>query len=381
MYKIGLIGCGNIAETYFRSQEYFNNIEIVSCADINEDLAKKCANQYNVQPLSVDDLLADNKNSIVLNLTPPQAHYEVTKKILLANKHSYCEKPLSTTFKDGQELLNLAKEKNLYLGNSPDTFLGAGIQLSRQLIDSGSIGDVKLGVINFAFPGVESFHPNPESWFVEGGGPVIDMGPYYFTALINLIGPAKNIRGRPVTVYNYREILTGPRKGEKIKVEIPTTFMGDIEFQNGTIIQFFLSFDIINHKRNHIELYGTKGSIIVPNPDMFGGPVNVSYSEGGDWEELAVTDKRLGKINITDQSVRSDESPTNAYYRGVGLSEMIDCIKHGKKHICNGDLALHVLDIIESVMKSAISNQQVNLRTTCKQPKIFQENEIEQLMK
>ena len=381
MYKIGLIGCGNIAETYFRSQEYFNNIEIVSCADINEDLAKKCANQYNVQPLSVDDLLADNKNSIVLNLTPPQAHYEVTKKILLANKHSYCEKPLSTTFKDGQELLNLAKEKNLYLGNSPDTFLGAGIQLSRQLIDNGSIGDVKLGVINFAFPGVESFHPNPESWFVEGGGPVIDMGPYYFTALINLIGPAKNIRGRPATVYNYREILTGPRKGEKIKVEIPTTFMGDIEFQNGTIIQFFLSFDIINHQRNHIELYGTKGSIIVPNPDMFGGPVNISYSEGGEWEELAVTDKRLGKINITEQSVRSDESPTNANYRGIGLSEMIDCIKHGKKHRCNGDLALHVLDIIESVMKSAISNQQVNLRTTCKQPKIFQENEIEQLMK
>ena len=125
------------------------------------------------------------RNSIVLNITPPQAHYEVTKKILLANKHSYCEKPLSTTFKDGQELLNLAKEKNLYLGNSPDTFLGAGIQLSRKLIDSGSIGDVKLGVINFAFPGVESFHPNPESWFVEGGGPVIDMGPYYFTALIN----------------------------------------------------------------------------------------------------------------------------------------------------------------------------------------------------
>ena len=253
--------------------------------------------------------------------------------------------------------------------------------MSRQLIDSGSIGDVKLGVINFAFPGVESFHPNPESWFVEGGGPVIDMGPYYFTALINLIGPAKNIRGRPVTVYNYREILTGPRKGEKIKVEIPTTFMGDIEFQNGTIIQFFLSFDIINHQRNHIELYGTKGSIIVPNPDMFGGPVNVSYSEGGEWEELAVTDKRLGKINITDQSVRSDESPTNANYRGIGLSEMSDCIKHCKKHRCNGDLALHVLDIIESVMKSAISNQQVNLRTICKQPKIFQENEIEQLMK
>ena len=148
MLNVGLIGCGNIAETYFRSQEYFNNINFISCADINEDLAKKCANQYNVQPLSVDDLLADNKNSIVLNLTPPQAHYEVTKKILLANKHSYCEKPLATSFKNGQELINLAKEKNLYLGNAPDTFLGAGGQLSRKLIDEDL-----LDVINFDIDG------------------------------------------------------------------------------------------------------------------------------------------------------------------------------------------------------------------------------------
>ena len=381
MYKIGLIGCGNIAETYFRSQEYFNNIEIVSCADINEDLAKKCANQYNVQPLSVEDLLIDNNNSIILNLTPPQVHYAVTKKILLANKHSYCEKPLSTTFKDGQELVRLAKEKNLYLGNAPDTFLGAGGQLSRKLIDEGSIGDIKLGVINFAFPGVESFHPNPESWFVEGGGPVIDMGPYYFTTLVNLIGPVKNVRGRSAKVYDYREILRGPRKGEKIKVKIPTTFMGDIGFQNGTIIQFFLSFDIINHKRNHIELYGTKGSIIVPNPDMFGGSVHVSFSEGSEWKEHTVTDMKLGKINITEQSVRSDESSTNANYRGIGLSEMIDCIKKNKKHRCNGDLALHVLDIIESTMISAISGDKQSLRTTCEKPIYFKENEISQLMK
>ena len=381
MCKIGLIGCGNIAETYFRSQQYFNNIQIVSCADINQEVAKKCSQLYNIKSVSIDNLLLDENINIILNLTPPQVHYEVTKKALLANKHSYCEKPLATSFKNGQELINLAKEKNLYLGNAPDTFLGAGGQLSRKLIDEGIVGDIKLGVINFAFPGVESFHPNPDSWFTKGGGPGIDMGPYYFTALINLLGPVKNIRSRSAKVYNYRKILKGPRKDEKINVEIPTTFMGDIEFHNGTIIQFFLSFDVINHKRNHIELYGTKGSIIVPNPDMFGGSVYTSSIEGDEWKEHTVTDMRLGKINIREQSIRSDESPTNANYRGIGLSEMIDCIEKNKKHRCNGDLALHVLDAIESTMLAAISGEKQNLRTACEKPICLKENEISQLMK
>ncbi len=207
------------------------------------------------------------------------------------------------------------------------------------------------------------------------------MGPYFFTMLVSLIGPVINVRGRSSKIYDYREILSGPRKGEKIEVEINTSFMADLEFQSGAIIQAFLSFDVINHQRNHMELYGTKGSIIVPDPNMFGGPVYVSFTEGGEWQEKSVEEMRLGKINITSQSVRSNEKSTNANYRGVGLSEMINSIKDNKQHRCNGDLALHVLDIIECVMKSAISSEQVNLRTTCEKPKIFQESEIAQLMK
>ena len=382
VYKVGLIGCGHINETYFRAHEYFNNFKIIKCADVKESAAKNCANVYNIESVSVDDLLVDNQIEVVLNLTTPQSHYEVTKKTLLAGKHSYCEKPLATKFKNGQELVNLAKEKNLYLGNAPDTFLGAGNQKSRQLIDSGLVGDIKLGNAIFAFPGVQSYHPDPEPWFQkDGGGPVFDMGPYYLTALVNLLGPAKHVQGRELTISEFREIGIGPKKGKKIKVESPTTYMATIQFHNSAIIQITLSFDVINHQRNHIELYGTKGSIIVPDPNMFGGSVFISVNPGpeGKWEEYQTENMKLGKINIKNPSVRLNESPTNANYRGIGLSEMLYCIENKKKHRCSGELSLHVLDIIDSTMQAAISKTHKEIRTTCKKPEFFPEEEIKKI--
>ena len=381
MLKVGLIGCGHIAETYFRSQKYFNNIEIISCADINAEASKKCAQEYNIEAQEVDDLLADKKINVVLNLTTPQAHYEIIKKTLLAGKHSYCEKPLSTNYDHGAELLQLANDNNLYIGNAPDTFLGGGSQLARQLIDQNKIGDVKLGVINFAFPGVQSFHPEPESWFKKGGGPVIDMGPYYFTALVNLLGPAKCVYAKATKVYDYRTIETGPKKGDKFEVEIPTSIIGSIEFNNSAVIQIFLSFDVINHQRNHIELYGTKGSMIVPDPNMFGGSVFSSYSESGEWKEYSSSNMLIGKTNIFNKSVRSNEQPEVANYRGVGLSEMIDAIENNRTNRCNGKLSLHVLDMIDSTINAAINGVEQNLRTNCERPMVFSENEIKQLMK
>ena len=382
VYKVGLIGCGHINETYFRAHEYFNNFKIIKCADIKESAAKNCANVYNIESVSIDDLLTDNQIEVVLNLTNPQSHYEVTKKTLLAGKHSYCEKPLATKFENGQELVNLAKEKNLYLGNAPDTFLGAGNQKSRQLIDSGLVGDIKLGNAIFAFPGVQSYHPDPEPWFQKnGGGPVFDMGPYYLTALVNLLGPAKHVQGRELTISEFREIGIGPKKGKKIKVESPTTYMATIQFHNSAIIQITLSFDVINHQRNHIELYGTKGSIIVPDPNMFGGSVFISVNPGpeGKWEEYQTENMKLGKINIKNPSGRLNESPTNANYRGIGLSEMLYCIENKKKHRCSGELSLHVLDIIDSTMQAAISKTHKEMRTTCKKPEFFPEEEIKKI--
>ena len=381
MLKVGLIGCGHIAETYFRSQKYFNNIEIISCSDINAEASKKCAQEYNIVAKEVDDLLADKEINIVLNLTTPQAHYETIKKTLLAGKHSYCEKPLSTNYEHGAELIQLANDNNLYIGNAPDTFLGGGSQLARQLIDQNEIGDVKLGVVNFAFPGVQSFHPDPESWFKKGGGPVIDMGPYYFTALVNLLGPAKCVRATATKVYDYRTIETGPKKGNKFKVEIPTSIIGSIEFNSSAVIQIFLSFDVINHQRNHIELYGTKGSMIVPDPNMFGGSVFSSYTERGEWKEHSSSDMLIGKTNIFNKSARSNEEPEVANYRGVGLSEMIDAIENKRTNRCNGKLSLHVLDMIDSTINAAINGVEKNLRTNCERPMVFSENEIKQLMK
>ena len=382
VYKVGLIGCGHINETYFRAHEYFNNFKIIKCADIKESAAKYCANVYNIESVSIDDLLTDNQIEVVLNLTNPQSHYEVTKKTLLAGKHSYCEKPLATKFENGQELVNLAKEKNLYLGNAPDAFLGAGNQKSRQLIDSGLVGDIKLGNAIFAFPGVQSYHPDPEPWFQKnGGGPVFDMGPYYLTALVNLLGPAQHVQGRELTISEFREIGIGPKKGKKIKVESPTTYMATIQFHNSAIIQITLSFDVINHQRNHIELYGTKGSIIVPDPNMFGGSVFISVNPGpeGKWGEHQTENMKLGKINIKNPSGRLNESPTNANYRGIGLSEMLYCIENKKKHRCSGELSLHVLDIIDSTMQAAISKTHKEMRTTCKKPEFFPEEEIKKI--
>ena len=382
VYTVGLIGCGHINETYFRAHEYFNNFKIIKCADIKESAAKNCANVYNIESVSIDDLLADNQIEVVLNLTNPQSHYEVTKKTLFAGKHSYCEKPLATKFENGQELVNLAKEKNLYLGNAPDAFLGAGNQKSRQLIDSGLVGDIKLGNAIFAFPGVQSYHPDPEPWFQKnGGGPVFDMGPYYLTALVNLLGPAQHVQGRELTISEFREIGIGPKKGKKIKVESPTTYMATIQFHNSAIIQITLSFDVINHQRNHIELYGTKGSIIVPDPNMFGGSVFISVNPGpeGKWGEHQTENMKLGKINIKNPSGRLNESPTNANYRGIGLSEMLYCIENKKKHRCSGELSLHILDIIDSIMQAAISKTHKEMRTTCKKPEFFPEEEIKKI--
>ena len=381
MLKVGLIGCGHISETYFRSQTYFNNINIVTCADINIEAANKCAQEYNIQAKNVDDLLADKEIDIILNLTNPISHYETIKKTLLSNKHSYCEKPLSISFEQGKELVELANSKKLYLGNAPDTFLGGGGQLTKKIIDSGEVGDIKLGNFFFAFPGVQSWHPNPEPWFIEGGGPVLDMGPYYYTMLVNLLGPAKNIKAYATSVSKYRSIGEGTKKGKEFKVEVPTSYHIIIEFNNNAIVQGFLSFDVINHQTNFMEFYGTKGSIIGPDPNMFGGPIKVSLTEGGNWKDYSTEEMHLGKINIFNESGRSNESPTNANYRGVGLSDMIFSIENDCEHRCNEKLILHVLDMLDTTIQSAKKLSTLNLRTTCSKTKQFTESEVALIMK
>jgi predicted dehydrogenase len=381
MKNIGLIGCGNIAETYFRAQDYFNNIKFVACADKFPEVSKNCADQYHIKSLTVDEIIHDTNVDIILNLTIPQAHFEISKLALEAGKHVYSEKPMSIKYDEANELVNLAKDNNLYIGNAPDTFLGGGGQVARKFVDDGDIGKVLTGNFIFAFPGVQEFHPNPESWFQSGGGPVIDMGPYFFTTLVNLLGPVKNVRSRGKKFADQREYLVGPKKGKSFNVDISTSVMLDIEFANEAIVQGFISFDVQNHARNHMELYGTKGSLVVPDPNMFGGPVLLSRELGSEWQEFSVEDKYLGKTNIINHSGRSNEAPKQSNYRGVGLSEMIYSIENNIQHRCNGNLALHVLDIIESTIIASETKKEVSLRSTCEQPKPLSEEQIKLLIK
>ena len=288
---------------------------------------------------------------------------------------------MSVKYEQAKELLKISNDKNLYIGNAPDTFLGGGGQLARKLIDDGKFGQILTGNFIFAFPGVQDFHPKPESWYQEGGGPVIDMGPYFFTTLVNLLGPAKNIRGRGTKFFDKKEYKVGPNKGKFFDVEIPTSYMFNLEFENKSIVQGFISFDVQNHMRNHIELYGSHGSIIVPDPNMFGGPVITSQELGSSWIKHSVEDKPLGKTNIKNHSGRSNEANEQSNYRGIGLAEMINSIENNRKHRCNGNLALHVLDIIECAMISSIYKVEVDLRSTCERPIPFNDDEIQKLLK
>ena len=382
IFKVGLIGCGHISETYFRAEKYFNNIKIVKCADINHSNALKCAKKYKIEALSVKEILLDKEIEIILNLTIPKAHYQVAKHSLLHGKHVYSEKPLAINFKDGKDLIKIAKKRKLYIGNAPDTFLGGGIQKSRELVDKKIIGKINLGNAIFAFPGVQSYHPNPEPWFSKKeGGPVIDMGPYYLTALVNLLGPAKKVTGSIINGVKRRTIGIGPRKKKTFKVECPTTYLCTITFENGTIIRLTLSFDVIAHQRNHIELYGDKGSMVVPDPNMFGGSVYICKKLGNPWKEFKTNKMPLGKINIRTQSSRANESPTNANYRGVGLSEMAYSIENKIYNKCNGELSLHVLDIIQSTMRACKKNKPQLIKTSCKKPNPFTLTEIKRILR
>jgi predicted dehydrogenase len=382
VFKVGLVGCGHISETYFRAQEYFNNIKIIKCADIKNEVAEKCAKTYDINSSSIDDIFKDEEIEIILNLTIPKAHFEISEKALLSGKHSYSEKPLCINFNDGKKLLSLSKKKNLYIGSAPDTFLGAGLQKSKELIESGLLGKINLGNAIFAFPGVQSYHPNPEPWFAnDGGGPVIDMGPYYITALVTLLGPVKSVTSRSKIVFLEREIGIGTRKGKKIEVECDTSYVTTLEFKDESLIQMTLSFDVKDHKRNHIELYGDKGSIVVTDPNMFGGSVFTCLELGDKWTEHETHNLELGKINIKNQSSRANESATNANYRGAGLSEMAYSIENKMEHMCNGQLSLHVLDVIQSIMRSADTKKTELLSTECNTPKAFTQDKIKKILK
>jgi predicted dehydrogenase len=349
--KVGVIGCGVISDIYFTVARSLAGIEIVACADIQAQAAAAKGAQHGIERVySVAELLADPEIEIALNLTTPEAHYPVALAALNAGKSVYNEKPLALTRQEGQALLALAETEGLLLGCAPDTFMGGGQQTVRQVIDDGVIGTPVAATAFVLGPGHERWHPNPEFFYKAGGGPMFDMGPYYLTALVNLLGPVRRVTGMVGTPRQQRTITSKPRYGQVIDVEVPTHVAGTMEFAGGAIGTIVTSFDVEGSDLPHIEIYGTKGTLKVPDPNTFGGPVQVLLDRKAGWQDVPLTH------GYTENS------------RGIGLADMADGLRSGRPHRANGRLAYHVLDLMHAFHDAAESGRHVTIKSTCDRP-------------
>ncbi len=347
--KIGIIGCGTISGAYFKAARLFPVLGLVACADVNREASERAAKTWGVEALSVEDLLARPDIDIVLNLTVPQAHAEVTLQVLAAGKHVHLEKPLALDRTEGKRVVAAAKDLGLRVSCAPDTFLGAGIQTCLQLVNSGKLGRVVAGTAFMMVPGHERWHPNPDFYYLKGGGPLFDMGPYYLTALVQLLGPVRRVSAA-AAMSGERTITSQPRYGERIPVEVPTHVSGTLEFHSGALITLVMSFDVKHHTAHPTELYGEHGSLQVPDPNTFGGPVRVRLAGAETWEELPLVN------GYTDNM------------RGIGAADLACSLLAERPHRCHSDLALHVLDVMQSLHEAAEKGQHLTVKSRCERP-------------
>ncbi|MEB2842852.1 gfo/Idh/MocA family oxidoreductase [Rhizobiales bacterium RZME27] len=358
---VGIIGCGNISTTYFALSPLFKGLKILACADLNPEAAKLRAEEYGVKAQTIPELLANDELDVVVNLTIPAAHFTVSKAILEAGKHVYSEKPLTVTLEEGKELQALAKAKGLAVGCAPDTFLGGAHQLARQFIDEGGVGRITSGTCHVMSPGMEMWHPNPGFFFLNGGGPILDLGPYYIANLINFLGPVKRVAALTSMANPFRTITSEPLKGQTIPVETPTNIHALLEFGGGATITLSASWDVWSHRHANMELYGTEGSIYVPDPNFFGGVVEASGRDK-DIQPLKDWDHPFSKANQ-----ESAQGP-RANYRTAGLADMAMALIEGRDVRCSIDRALHGVDVMTSILKSGADGNFVATTTTCTQP-------------
>jgi predicted dehydrogenase len=369
--RVGIIGCGNISDIYVRNAKLFRDIEIVACADINPAAAQRVANKYSLRATNVRDLLAADDIEIILNLTLPATHAEVSRTAIAAGKHVYSEKPLATSLQDGVGLMEEAEAKGLRVGCAPDTILGAGLQTAKALIDEGRVGPIITGLAAVMSKGMEHWHPNPAPFYQEGAGPVLDLGPYYISALTALLGPVSELRavGRISPVE--RRFGEGPKKGETFSVGTFTTLNTILTFSAGATISFLASWDVWRHGVRPIELHGTLASIRVPDPDTFGGDVEISANNRllnihdpssvalltgqVDWLIDKTDEKPFGRINYPLGN------PVVANFRSLGLAEMANAIVEDRPHRCSGRFALHALAVMLGIIESAGSGQTVKI--------------------
>ncbi len=360
---VGLIGCGNISEIYLLNAPLFRHIRFTACADLNPAAAAAQATKHGIAARSVEELLASNDVDVVLNLTIPEAHAEVSLAAIAAGKHVYSEKPLATTIADGKALVAAAAAKSLRVGAAPDTVLGAGVQTARSLVDTGGIGKPLSGLCSFMSHGMEHWHPNPGFFFRPGGGPVFDMGPYYLSTLVTLLGPVASVQASGQIGFAERIVTTegSPIKGQSIRVETLTTLHALLEFASGAQVTFLASWDVWKHGVQPIELHGETASLRVPDPNWFGGTLQLAEGRA-DWRAIATEALPFGALNWPR------DTKTVANYRGLGLADMARGIIEGVPHRANGDVALHVLAVMAGILTAATERRVVTIEETCDRP-------------
>jgi predicted dehydrogenase len=349
--KVGVIGCGVISSIYFETIKSLKILEAVACADLFLERAQARAAEFEVpRASSVEALLADPEVELVINLTIPAAHAEVALAALQAGKHVYNEKPLSISRDDARRMLDVAQERGLLVGNAPDTFLGGGLQTCRKLLDDGWIGEPVAAFAAMTGHGPERWHPDPAFFYQRGAGPMLDMGPYYLTALVALLGPIRRVTGSARITFPERMITSAPRYGQTITVETPTHLAGVLDFASGVIGTLITSFDVWSSRLPRIEIYGTRGSLGVPDPNTFGGPVLVRRAGAQDWSEAPLT---------------------HGYHensRGIGVADMAYALRLGRPQRASGALAYHVLDLMLAFEESSEQGRHIEISSACERP-------------
>jgi predicted dehydrogenase len=346
---IGVIGCGNISGAYLDAQKKLDNLAVVACADLDMDRAKAAATKYGIEACSVEALLARGDVDIVVNLTIPRAHASVDLAAITAGKHVYSEKPLALDRAEGRRILDAAAQRNLRVGCAPDTFLGAGVQSCVKGVADGLIGDIVGASAFVAGHGHESWHPDPEFYYKPGGGPLFDMGPYYLTALVALIGRARRVTASTKASFAHRTITSEAKRGQKVDVEVATHCAGIIDFDNGATATLLASFDVWHPRLPCIELYGTLGTIAVPDPNGFKGPAMVRLAQ--------------------DKEHRAVEQAHAVNSRGLGVADMAAAIRSGRTHRASGELAYHVLDIMCAFDESSRTGRHIEITSPCERPR------------
>jgi predicted dehydrogenase len=348
--KVGLIGCGNISAAYLRAAPLFPELQITCCADLNESQAQARAEEFGLRAVSIDTLLSDPVVEVVLNLTTPQAHVPVGLDALAHGKHVHAEKPLATSTAEGRRLIEAAQKAGLRVGSAPDTFLGGAHQTARKLIDDGAIGDPLSGTAFMMNHGHEHWHPDPRFYYAQGGGPMFDMGPYYLTNLVNLLGPVAKVMGSATAGFAERTVSSGPRNGETVRVDTATHVTGLLHFVGGAVIAVTTSFDVWQHRHGNMEIYGSKGSLVVPDPNRFGGTVSLARQREP-WADVPLS-----------------HGFADGNFRILGLADMARAIRTGRPHRCSGELAFHVLEVMEAFQRSSDEERTIAIESRCERP-------------